>query len=707
MISNFTQTDMVGSVEASLLLMLILFIPGYVIGWLTNVFEFRQRLVTTQAVLSTPLAVAVLPILVFYMGRYPAALWAFFGASWVTFAVILRRTLKGRSGSGLPRIPRAVWIGVGFALIWALVAIGTLVDLQFKNRLYFSIPAYDYSLRTALTAAAAKAIPPNNPFFANTPPVPLRYHYFWMLICSLAVRLGHVGARQAMYGGTVWAGIALMSLIAICLKFFVNVRERIERKVLIGWGLLLVTGLDILPTIYLYVHSHAVMPEMEWWNEQITSWVDALLWTPHHIMGLVGCMVGFMLLRQPVTKKHERAVAILVAGLAFASAVGLSVLVTFTFAGFVALWVVFATHRRWWDDVVGFVAAGGLAFTAGLPYLIKLTGPAVNGLGGGGRFFAFSIRGFPLAIYAVSSVIGVPYSKLIFLELPLLPLNYFLELGFFFVIGVLRIRSIRAGSTPMTRQEETGWMMVATSFLVGSFLRSTTNGSNDLGWRCFVLAQLVLLLWAALLVDEWWAAGPIALISKNKTAVFAGVLLVLGMVGSIYQVTMLRVYPILHDVGSMDPKTFPFLYMDRKLGERTYALRSIYEQLSTMVPKDAIIQYNPDTLAFLQHELYSVHDAAIGLQLCGTVFGGTIDQCMGRIKSVPPLFKKPSLTQSASLDDTCREYRINVMLVDDDDPVWKQGDSWVWTRVPLLANDQVRAFQCGDVANQAQLAGVH
>jgi hypothetical protein len=707
MLSNFTQTDIVGSVEASLLLTLILFIPGYVIGWLTNVFEFRQRRIITQAMLSTPLAVALLPILVYYVGRYPTALWAFFGASWITFAVLLRRTLMGRPGSGLPRIPRAIWIGGSFAVLWSLVAIATLVDLQFKNRLYFSVPAYDYSLRTALTAAATKAIPPNNPFFANIPTVPLRYHYFWMLICSLAARLGHIGARQAMYGGTVWAGIALMSLIAICLKFFLNVRERLERKVFIGWGLLLVTGLDILPTLYLYVHSHAIAPDMEWWNVQITSWVDALLWTPHHMMGLVACMVGFVLLRQSVKNKHERAVAIILAGLAFASAVGLSVLVTFTFAAFIALWLLVATLRKWWDDAIGLLAAGGLALAAALPYLSQLTGPGLDGSGGGGRFFAVSIREFPLGIYAISSAIGVPYYKLTFLALPLLPLNYFLELGFFFFIGALRIKSIRSGSTPMTRLEETGWTMVATSFFVGSLLRSTTIGSNDLGWRCFVLAQLVLLLWAALLVDDWWAAGSLAALRRNKAAVFAGILLLMGVVGTLYQVTMLRAYPILHDEGSLDPKAYPFLYLDRKLGERTYALRSVYDQLSTMLPEDAIIQYNPNTLAFVQHELYSVHDAAIGLQLCGTVFGGTLDQCMGRIKSVPPLFKRPSLTQSASLDDTCREYRIKVILVDDDDPVWKQGDSWVWTRVPLLANDHVRAFYCGDRDSQAQLARMH
>ena len=61
------------------------------------------------------------------------------------------------------------------------------------------------------------------------------------------------------------------------------------------------------------------------------------------------------------------------------------------------------------------------------------------------------------------------------------------------------------------------------------------------------------------------------------------------------------------------------------------------------------------------------------------------------------LIDKPSQSASADLDSVCRQYGIDVMLVDDSDPVWKQSDSWAWSRKPLLANNYVRAFTCGDV----------
>jgi hypothetical protein len=704
---NFTGTDIAGSVEASLLLILILFIPGYVMGWLTNVFDFRQRRLAIQSLLSTPLAVAVLPILVYWVGRYPKVLWTILGASWVGFLVLVRPIWKRWKVIGIPRIPRAVWVGCSFAIIWAVIAIATLVDLQFKGRLYFSVPAYDYSLRTALTAAAARAIPPANPFFASTPLVPLRYHYFWMLICSLVVRLGHVGPRQAMYGGTVWAGIALMSLIAISLKFFLNVREHFARKALIGCGLLLVTGLDILPTLYLYLRLRAVTPDMEWWNQQITSWADVLLWTPHHIIAVVASVFGFLLLRHPAATKFHRAMAILVAGLAFASSAGISVLVTFTFASFIVLWLPYAVLRRWWDDVAGLLTAGLIALIAALPYLRTLVGPAVDGSGGGGRFLAVSVRGFPLAIDLIASKFGVSPDKLFALSLPLLPLNYFFELGFFFVIGVLRIQSIRAGSTPMTRDEETGWMIVVTSFFIGSFLRSTTIGTNDLGWRCFLQAQLVLLLWGALLIDDWWSARRSKVTRRSMGPRFAGILLAIGMIGTIYQVAMLRVYPILHDEGKVNPKMSPWLDQDGQLGKRTYALRSVYDQLSLILPPAAIVQYNPNTPTYLPHQLYSGHEAAMGLPLCGAVLGGDVSRCRPRMESVVPLFEDPSLAESANLDGTCSKYGIDVMLVDDSDPVWGRRDSWAWTRTPFLANDHVRAFECGPPDRQARLLSVH
>lgn len=708
--------DVLGTAEASLLLTLILLVPGYVIGWLSDVFAFRERGFALQLALSTPLAVAVLPILVYRLGPYPAVLWTLFAASWLAAVVLSFRTVMRRGRIELRLVPRAVWIGVTFALAWAFLVIVALADFQFRGRLYFSIAAFDNSTRAAFTAAASRSIPADNPFFATSPPALLRYHYFWMMVCSLVTKLGNIAPRYALYGGTVWAGIALMSLIVISLKFFLGVRERLEQKAAIACGLLLVTGLDILPTIYRYVYWNALSPDMEWWNEQITSWVDALAWTPHHVMSVVACVVGLLVLRQPASTQYRRALAILVAGLAFASSAGLSLLASFSFAVFLVLWLPVAALQGWWDEAAGWVAAGALALAAVFPYLRMLMGTAIagygSGNGGGSAGFPISlqIRDFSFGMNVIGTILESPRHNLPFPHLLLLlfmPLNYFLELGFFFYAGALRIRSIRAGSTPLTREEQTGWMIVATSFLIGSFLRSTTLAANDLGWRCFLQTQLVLLLWGAVLMDDWWRGRRVEFGRRNLAPAFAGALLGLGLIGTFYQVAMLRAYPVLADAGKVDARMYHWLDHDHRMGERTLALRSVYGSLGAMLPPEAVVQYNPNADGFIPHQLYSARSAAMGLQFCGVVFGGELSACEGRMNTVAPLFDKPSAAESGDLDLVCRRYNIKIMLVDDRDPVWKQRESWVWSRTPLIANDYVRAFACGDSSQQLRLASTH
>src|SRR5262249_11293720 len=161
--------------------------------------------------------------------------------------------------------------------------------------------------------------------------------------------------------------------------------------------------------------------------------------------------------------------------------------------------------------------------------------------------------------------------SLLLISHSLLPLSYFLELGFFFLVGILRFSAAWGGRVPTTRNEVTAWLMVLTSFLVGTFFHSTTIGSNDLGWRCFLLAQLALLLWCALLIEDWWIS-PRPIHSRFVFRV-AQIFIFLGVIGTFYQVSMLRAYPLFHDYRKSNPGPFVWMYPDQRVGERTYALR--------------------------------------------------------------------------------------------------------------------------------------
>ena len=130
------------------------------------------------------------------------------------------------------KVSKYEWMALGLLALWGIAAIGSLVDLQIGDRLYPSIVAYDHSVRTAMTAALARHVPPNNPFLANA--APLRYHYLWLLFCSLPMKVIHLPPRYVVYSGVVWCGVGLLCTIALGLKFLLQVQADIERKTLVG-----------------------------------------------------------------------------------------------------------------------------------------------------------------------------------------------------------------------------------------------------------------------------------------------------------------------------------------------------------------------------------------------------------------------------------------------------------------------------------------
>jgi hypothetical protein len=689
---NFTVADTLGIITASLALLPFAFAPGYVAGWSLDLFEFRQRRPILRLILAVPLTVAICPMLSYLLARFlEPGLWAFYV---IVFAACVPLLVKEVRSATLRPVSTYCWSGLGLVALWGVVAIGSMVDLQIGDKLYPPVAAYDHSVRTALTVAIARHVPPTNPFFAN-PAVPLRYHYLWLLFCSLPMRIFHLSPRYVVYSGVVWCGVGLICTIALGLKFLMRVQTCIERKTLLAVGLLSVTGLDIFPNLYFGIAHHFWMADMEWWNDaQITSWADSLLWVPHHLGALIACFISFLLLRHQADVHRRWATGpVIVAGLAFASAAGMSVYVTLTFVVIVALWLPVLILRKGWLEFAMFVAAGAVALLWALSYLSSLRGPA-----GGAAFVETALRPFPLGIY-LAKRIGIQFPTPFALAVAtaiFLPINYAMELGFFLAIGVLRQRQVTSGRVQATTNELAAWTLVVTSFLIGTFLRSSTIASNDLGWRCFLPTQLVLLLWGATIVHDSWF-HPANVTPQNVPRPWVrgvlATLLILGMVGTTYQVFMLRLNPVLVDRGVIQGQSW--VDKDHSFGKRTYALRSAYEALDARLPSSAVVQSNPFQEYTILHMLYSGHDAAARDAGCGADFGGDPGLCAPRARKLAGSFAFPD---GSTLDATCQEYGIDALVVEDTDRVWRDRSSWVWSRSPIVANDYVRAFRCGPAA---------
>ena len=696
MIHNFTVWDLAAASIAFALFALFIVIPGYVLGALLDLFAFDRRTLLARLTISVCLSIAVVPIVIYLCWlSMPAVPWLVCAAIWAAFPVVVARRARQRIPRSGPLSKQRVMV-LAMLAGWVVLGALCLVDLQIGHRLYFPVTTFDYALRTAFTAAIGRTgVPPINPYFYPGHGYILRYHYFWYMVCSLVGRFGgpFVSARIAVIAGTLWSGIGLVAIVTLYMHFFRSKRpENPDKQMLVAVALLSVTGLDILPLIIIFVLSGRLNASSEWWNEPVLSWVNSVFWQPHSIAALVACATGLLVLRN-ASKHTARRVQVFgaaVGGAAFASGLGMSIYVTFVFGIFLLAWVVMLLFRGRRREANVTCIAGILALGMSTPYLLELFGKGSGSVGSVHEPIGFTIRSF----YFAEALVGASGAGSRWL-VPLanaaaLPLNYFLEFGFFFAVGIKQWKRLRQQRS--FSEEDAFWVaMLATSLILCSFLRSNTISYNDLGWRGIIVAQFVLLIWGA----ELWEDGLFPPRKTRKTRFSAvGAMLVLGVAATIYDVTMLRIYPILLD--DLAIPRYGWLAPDHHLGERTYALRQVYETLNRELPKDALVQQNPNASPEdLFYGLYADRQTAAETLSCGVVFGGSAALCADILKPINALFAPSGSVDSAQVDLVCRKLSITALVVKDTDGVWNDKASWVWQRQPLIENTHARAFLCG------------
>jgi hypothetical protein len=682
---HFMLSDLLASLAAVCIYPLFVLIPGYVLGFGLNLFDFRRRTPAFGLVLSLPLSVSTCPIVVYLISRFTSntAVWALFAALWTAFAALLIR-YRTNLLSALPRPAKIL------ALCWLTLVIFSSIDLELGHRAYYPVTAFDYSIRSGfIHSISTTGVPPTNPFFFPGHTVPLRYHYFWLLFASLVDQLGgaFVGPRHAWIGGTVWCGLAFMALVALYLRlFWYRGQTSFPRRAVLAVLLLGVTGLDILPTILLWILHFtgmpaAVFPSLEWWNEQVDGFVWTGLWVAHHLAALIACFTAFLILGEAATQSGTRKVAYaVVAGAALASAAGCSIYVSGVFALFLAVWVCITIGRKWFAETAVLALAGAAALILLLPYALALRGP-----GAGGPPLQFWVRPFhPVNVFLTAAHAST--ARRYFVNGLFLPLNYFLELGFFLAAGILWWRKYRPQHSPLSRAGLALAAMTATSVLLCTFVRSSVIGNNDLGWRGFLIAQFALLLFA---LDVLTA--PAALFARHRRTLT--VLLVLGASGTIYDVLLLRFYPVLADAGIVAET--PWMAPDLQTGRRNYAGREAYQWAAAHTAPQSVVQFDPhvqiqDTSAML----YSERQIAAGDNHCLTVFGGDPTSCASILSKLNQIYPAAGQPAPRTLAGVCSNLPIQLLVAKDTDAVWQNPQSWVWNDRPVFANRFYRVFHC-------------
>ena len=690
---NFMLDDIAGSLRAICLFPLFLAIPGYAAAWALDLLDFRRRSEAFRLAASVPLSIAFCPTATYLLGRLGGwtAVFAFYAAAlaaflWTCAGRILRRRPSPRAIRYRDWLPFAV-----AAALWLLIAVLSQVDLQIGNRLYFPVSALDNSLRTTFVhSVSSSGIPPRNPLFSPGTSVTLRYHYFWFMMCALVERIAPrmASAHQALIGGTFWVGLGLMALLALYLRFFAEGdRAALRRKTLTGILLLGITGLDIIPSFFLLVlHFRGglpfVLPSVEWWNEHVDWFLYSTVWAPHAMAALIAALAGFLLLWQAAEAagrasflKHAGC-----AGIALASAIGASIYVALVTAAFLLVWAVITCWKKWRRRTASLLLAGSVCCLLAFPYFLELRGPAAPNAG---SFpLQLTVRTFSLA--ALIPTRGLPAAwRLVLVNGPLLPLNYLLEFGFFLVAARLWWRRRRESRQPLSRSNLALLAMAATSAVICTFVRSSVIGCNDLGWRGFLPAEFVLVLWAVDLLTEL----P-AFLERHKASLM--LCLALGAAGVVYDLAITRSYPLLADMGVVPP--IDWMGPDRQIGQRTFAARQAYEWARTAIPDTASIQFNP-RVAFEEATamLYSERRFVSGDPGCGNVFGGDPAVCKPIVAKLDAFY---AAGKSDSLLEVCGTVPADLLVAKDTDPVWRDPASWVWTEPPVFANSYFRLFRC-------------
>ena len=692
MSSSFSIRDLAALWTTFLLLTAVLLLPGYVAGAFFNLLEFRRRSFFLQALIAICLSIAFEPLALYLCWRFlpygavaePAAVCAM-----VPQAIRMSRAgWRSKSAAATVRFPVLIALG------WLAIASFCLIDLQVDHRLYVSLVSYDYALRSAFTSAIVRTgVPPSNPYFFAGTGYSLRYHYFWYMVAAFAsvVTRGALTPRIAVMAATLWSGLGLIAVVTLSIHLREKEPARLERGLLIGLGLLAVSGLDILPTGAIFVFTHRLNASSEWWNELILSWANSLLWQPHSTAALVACLSGmWLLLDNGMDERAHRIRNGILCGVAVASAIGLSIYVALVFVVLLPAWATVCAVRRWRRPLSSTVAAMIALTVCSLPYGMELLRSSAAH---GGPPVALTIRSFYFGEALTAGAAQAHERAIVLLtDLAFLPLNYFLEFGVFLLVGVAQWRILRA-RRELRENDVFELLLLSTSLFLCTFFRSQTIANNDLGWRTVLPGQWILLLWATRVWDNGLFPGS----ARWRTV--PGVMVILGAMASIYDVAMVRAYPVLLDYTHM-PR-YGWLSPDNHGGERFYAMRQLYETLDRTLPRDALVQQNPNAVPQdLYFGLYGNRQTAMETSACGVVFGGDASGCPELRTTVLRLFSPPNQIDAHQLDDVCDQLRVSTVVVKDTDPVWKDPNGWVWHRTPAVASAYARAFRCGshDVA---------
>ena len=678
---NYTFQDIFGAALAFCLFPTVIIFPGYVTGWALDLFDFSRRRPIVRIGIGLVLSFAISPIVLHLTSSllsFNAALFTLMGFSAAFFVLILKeKFIMVREEKYY--ITSFVWIGFG----WTAFVILSLINIQWGDNLFFSVTSFDQTTRVSIVEAMTRTgVPPVNPSYYPGYPVQLTFlYYFWYILGSMIDTIGgqYVDARAALNASSAWAGLGLMASVALYLRQRNANRGGADwRSARIGVALLAVSGLDVFPATLLMLRTGLVIGSIDVWNTWIPSWIASVLWVPHHVASLIAGLTAMMLAHSAREKSTVKQFIIMtVAGFGLASALGLSMYVTFVFVIFWGFWLIAILIQK--TDrglILPMVFSGVVAILLASPFIIGLF---QSGAGGAGQFpITFEVRSF---LQLESFVKDWPLIARSLVMLVVLPINYLFELGFFFMAGLYWFKIKNKETLYSNFFYLAEMLLLAAAFFIGSCLRSTLITSNDLGWRAWLPGQFILLIWGVdVLTSLVFTHQPVASLAgearKNRNLLL--IFFSIGMLTSVTDAVLLRAaWPVMTGAD---------------VTRKYYSARLAYDYLRDYIPANVVTQNNPLNFIDRPSGLYGTHQMVISDR---TSYGVPIDIFNDLSGEVGKLFAAKNMTDWKAVDQICQEYLIDVLIIEDSDLIWDSVPLLTMQRPPLYKNTHYAIFTCG------------
>lgn len=672
--------DIVGLAAAIVLALPLFILPAYALAWQFDLFAVRTRTPSERFAYSLLIAYATLPAIQSIGGRF-LGLRAMAALSLLLAALAVFRLRQ----APLPKMPRVVWLmlSAGFVALAAL-----WVDVSLDGKLYPTLLIIDLVKHAATVRSIVETgtTPPIDPFFLRDQAT--SYYYFFYTPAALIEMLsgGWVDSRSAVGGLVFWTGLAVVTLAQKLLdrSGFLRAGRAASPGLLIA--LMLAGGLQLFIVAPLVFSFGWPWPgQLGWIRDDLASWPVSMIWVPHHLSGMIASWVGFLALIEAQSQERgtvARWTHVALAGIAFASACGLSTWVTMGAIATLAVWTAVELYHRRWQSIALFAAAGVIALAVAAPHLLDL----VRNRSIGGFPVAFEVRMFVASELLVGSLgwVGQNLVRLLFL-----PLHYVMAAGIFFAGAIAFWRSRLAGKALANPVASLIAYSAIASLFVGSFFQSVVV-NNDLGWRVVLFVQLSALLWTAAYVEPLWQ-----LARKSSFARVAArtprpllVLLMIGYAGVAYDLVATRLFSLMGRGVVINPRD----------PAADFEAREVYGWINRNLGSRVIVQHNPDTERALGYGLYGRQRTALADRHNALLFGPSHDDVDGRMNAIAPLFNAE--LPAAAVARTLSGQKVDTVVISSADPVWKANAAWVFATPALYQTPHMRVLAVRDLKDK-------